>query len=116
VRFNHTVNEIKGDGKKITSVSLHDIVNNRDYEEEFDAVFIFIGADPRVELVPDVELDEAGYIVTDELMRTSIPGLFAVGDVRNTPFRQVVTSAADGAVAAHAANEYIDELRGQAYV
>ncbi|NLA92634.1 MAG: thioredoxin-disulfide reductase [Spirochaetales bacterium] len=116
VRFNQTVNEIKGDGHKITSVSLHDIVNNRDYEEEFDAVFIFIGADPRVDLVPDVELDEAGYIVTDELMRTSIPGLFAVGDVRNTPFRQVVTSAADGAVAAHAANEYIDELRGQAYV
>ena len=116
VRFNQAVNEIKGDGHKITSVSLHDIVNNRDYEEEFDAVFIFIGADPRVDLVPDVELDEAGYIVTDELMRTSIPGLFAVGDVRNTPFRQVVTSAADGAVAAHAANEYIDELRGQAYV
>ncbi len=116
VRFNHTVNEIKGDGNRITAVSFHDITNNRDYEEEFDAVFIFIGADPRVELVPDVKLDEAGYIVTDELMRTSIPGLFAVGDVRNTPFRQVVTSAADGAIAAHAANEYIDELRGQAYV
>lgn len=115
-RFMHTVNEIKGDGKKVTSVSLHDSANNRDYEEAFDAVFVFIGSDPRVDLVPDVELDDAGYIVTDELMRTSIPGLFAVGDVRNTPFRQVVTSAADGAVAAHAANEYIDELRGQAYV
>ncbi|MFA7371515.1 MAG: thioredoxin-disulfide reductase [Sphaerochaetaceae bacterium] len=116
VRFMHTVNAIKGNGKQVTGVSLHDIATNRDYEEEFDAVFVFIGADPRVDLIPDLELDEGGYIVTNELMHTSMPGIFAVGDVRNTPFRQVVTSASDGAVAAHAASEYIDELRGQAYV
>lgn len=115
-RFMHTVNRIIGDGKKITAVSLHDNATNRDYEEPFDAVFIFIGSDPRTKLVPYAEVDEAGYIVTDELMRTSVPGLFAVGDVRNTPFRQVVTAASDGAIAAHAAAEYIDELRGQAYV
>jgi thioredoxin reductase (NADPH) len=115
-RFLHTVNEIKGDGKRITAVSLHDIANNRDYDEPFDAVFIFIGADPRTKLVPFAATDEAGYLVTDEKMCTDIPGLYAVGDVRNTPFRQIITAASDGAIAAHAAAEYIDELKGQAYV
>ena len=116
VRFMHTVNEIKGDGKKVTTVSLHDAEQNRDYDEPFDAVFVFIGAEPRVQLVPFAETDESGYLVTNEVMRTSVPGLFAVGDVRNTPFRQVITAASDGSIAAHAAAEYIDELRGQAYV
>lgn len=116
IRFMHTVHEIKGDGKKVTSVVMHDSEQNKDYEEEFDAVFIFIGATPRTQLVPYAETDESGYLKTNELMRTNIPGLFAVGDVRNTPFRQVVTAASDGAVAAHAAAEYIDDLKGQAYV
>ncbi len=116
IRFMHTVNRIIGDGNKITSVSLHDSSTNRDYEEPFDAVFIFIGSDPRTQLVPDAEVDEGGYLITDEWMHTNIPGLFAVGDVRDTPFRQVITAASDGAVAAHAAAKYIDELRGQAYV
>jgi len=115
-RFLHTVNEIKGDGKRVTTVSLHDIEHDRDYEEPFDAVFVFIGADPRTKLVSYAETDEAGYLVTNELMCTDVPGLYAVGDVRNTPFRQIVTAASDGAIAAHASAEYIDELKGQAYV
>lgn len=115
-RFMHTANEIKGDGNHVISVSLHDIEKDRDYDESFDGVFIFIGADPRTKLVPYAETDEAGYLVTNEKMSTNIPGLFAVGDVRDTPFRQVVTAASDGAIAAHAAAEYIDELKGQAYV
>ncbi|HCG63722.1 MAG: thioredoxin-disulfide reductase [Spirochaetae bacterium HGW-Spirochaetae-4] len=115
-RFLHTVNEIKGDGKRVTSVSLHDIEHDRDYDEPFDAVFVFIGADPRTKLVSYAGTDEAGYLVTNELMSTDVPGLYAVGDVRNTPFRQIVTAASDGAIAAHASAEYIDELKGQAYV
>ena len=115
-RFLHTVNEIKGDGKRVTSASLHDIEHDRDYEEPFDAVFVFIGADPRTKLVSYAGTDEAGYLVTNELMSTDVPGLYAVGDVRNTPFRQIVTAASDGAIAAHASAEYIDELKGQAYV
>ncbi|MEA5031466.1 MAG: FAD-dependent oxidoreductase [Sphaerochaeta sp.] len=115
-RFLHTVNEIKGDGKRVTSVSLHDIEHDRDYEESFDAVFVFIGADPRTKLVSYAETDEAGYLVTNGLMGTNVPGLYAVGDVRNTPFRQIVTAASDGAIAAHASAEYIDELKGQTYV
>ncbi len=115
-RFLHTVNEIKGDGKRVTSVSLHDIEHDRDYDEPFDAVFVFIGADPRTKLVSYAGTDEAGYLVANERMSTDVPGLYAVGDVRNTPFRQIVTAASDGAIAAHASAEYIDELKGQAYV
>lgn len=114
-RFMTTLNEIKGDGSKVTSVSLHDIEKNIDYDEEFDAVFIFIGAIPKTALAPFVATDQDGYFITDELMRTDIPGLYAVGDVRNGPFKQIVTAASDGAIAAHAAAEYIDELKGQIY-
>lgn len=116
VRFMHTVNEIKGNGKKVTSVSLHNAETNEDYDEDFDAVFVFIGAEPRTALVPYAQTDDSGYLETNEVMRTSVPGLYAVGDIRTTPFRQIVTAASDGAIAAHAAAEYIDELKGQAYV
>jgi thioredoxin reductase (NADPH) len=70
-------------------------------------VFVAVGILPRTELVKDlVKLNEAGSIVTDEFMRTSIPGVFAAGDIRNTPLRQVITACADGAVAATSALEY----------
>ncbi len=85
------------------------------YEEQVDAVFIFVGSIPQTQLVPDVKQDEGGYIITDELKQTSIPGLYAAGDVRSSPFRQIVTAAADGAIAAHHAAQYIDELKGEAY-
>jgi thioredoxin reductase (NADPH) len=70
-------------------------------------VFVAVGILPRTELVKDlVKLNEAGSIVTDEFMRTSIAGVFAAGDIRNTPLRQVITACADGAVAATSALEY----------
>ena len=116
VRFLHTVNSIEGDGKKVTKVSFHDIANNKDYSEDFNAVFVFVGALPRTHLVPFAKTDEAGYLIADQKMRTSVPGLYAAGDVRDTPFRQVITGASDGAIAAHAAAEYIDEVKGQVYV
>ncbi len=114
VRFNSRLLEIKG-GQKVSSVIIEHISDGKIYEEEVDAVFIFIGSVPQTDLVPDVDKDEGGCIITDESRRTSIPGLFAAGDVRASPFRQVVTAAADGAVAAHAASQYIDELKGEAY-
>jgi thioredoxin reductase (NADPH) len=82
-----------------------------------DAVFIFIGSIPQTGIVKDldVELAEAGYIVTNQRMETSVAGLYAVGDVRATPFRQLVVAAGEGAIAAHAASQYLDELRGEAY-
>jgi thioredoxin reductase (NADPH) len=118
VRFNTVMKEIRG-GAKVASVLLEE--NGTSGEESADAVFIFTGIVPQASLVSGangglkVELDEAGYIVTDQTMASSVPGLFAAGDVRTTPFRQVVTAAADGAVAAHCAAAYIDSLRGETY-
>jgi len=116
VRFNTVMKEIRG-GAKVTSVLLEG--NGTPGEDSADAVFIFAGIVPQTSLVSGldgglkVDLDEAGYIVTDQKMATSVPGLFAAGDVRTTPFRQVVTAAADGAVAAHCAAAYIDSLKGE---
>ncbi|MCF7945614.1 MAG: thioredoxin-disulfide reductase [Spirochaetia bacterium] len=115
VRFNHELQEIKGE-QKVSSVILLDNKNNKTYEEEFDAVFIFVGSIPQTDSVPQgVELDEAGYIQTDQCMKTSVSGIYAAGDVRSTPFRQLVVAAGEGAIASHCASQYIDEIKGQAY-
>ncbi|MCR4677021.1 MAG: thioredoxin-disulfide reductase [Sphaerochaetaceae bacterium] len=113
-KMNHNVLSINGDSK-VTSVTFLDKTKNEEYTEDFDAVFVFVGNEPQSQIVPFAELDKSGFIVTDNRMRTSVEGLYAVGDVRNTPFRQIVTAASDGAVAAHDASEYIDELKGNAY-
>ncbi len=74
-----------------------------------DGLFVAIGNVPNTELIKgQVELDEAGYVPADESTRTNIPGVFAVGDMRNKPLRQIVTAVADGAVASKYAEEYID--------
>ncbi|GHT88176.1 thioredoxin reductase [Spirochaetia bacterium] len=110
VRFNTRPVEIRGD-KQVGSVLLEDAV--KQYEEPVNAVFIFAGTTPQTALIPDAWgsfTDEAGYIITDQRMASSIPGFFAAGDVRSSPFRQVVVAAAEGAIAAHSAAEYIDTL------
>lgn len=114
VRFNTELREIKG-GMKVEKVELYDNKSGSTTEEEMDAVFVFIGSDPQTALLPELEKDEAGYVVTDQCMATEIPGLYAIGDVRATPFRQLVVAASDGAIATHCASQYIDELRGQSY-
>ncbi|GBU28620.1 thioredoxin reductase [Treponema sp. R8-4-B8] len=114
VRFNTVIKEIKGE-KKVKSLVLADVKTGEMHEEEADAVFIFVGAVPQSSLVAgdklNANLDESGYIITDQKMATNIPGLYAAGDVRSGAFRQVVTAAADGAVAAHNASENIDEKK-----
>jgi thioredoxin reductase (NADPH) len=114
VRFNTECREIIGK-EKVAGVKLYDRLENRTYEEETDSVFIFIGSNPRTSFLSGVALDAGGYIRTNDRMETSIPGLFAAGDVRSTPFRQLVVAAGEGAVAAHAAAASIDELRGRPY-
>ncbi len=115
VRFNHELKEIKG-SMKINGVVLYNNETGETYEEEMDAVFVFIGSDPQTKLLPDkVKLDEAGYVETSQCMETSIEGLYAVGDVRSSPFRQLVVSAGEGAIATHCASQRIDAIKGQAY-
>jgi thioredoxin reductase (NADPH) len=114
VRFHSEVRRILGDAK-VSGARLVDNTSGREYDETVDAVFVFVGSIPQTAAVADVRLDEAGYVVTDQRMETSIPGLFAAGDVRSTPFRQLVVAAAEGAVAAHAAGQRIEALKGRAY-
>ena len=79
---------------------------------DVDGVFIAVGTEPISALVRDqVVLDPAGYVIAGEDTKTSVPGVFAAGDLRGKPLRQVVTAAADGAVAAHMAALYLDELQ-----
>lgn len=91
------------------------VVENKDgttREIEVQGIFVAVGTVPQSDLVKDlVELNEYGYIITDKNMQTSIPGIFAVGDVRDTVLRQVVTACADGAIAAQSAGKFIQESR-----
>lgn len=105
-----TVEEILGDAR-VSGVRLKNVKTKDARELPLDGVFISIGREPRTALFADqVALTEDGYADAGEDTRTSVPGVFAVGDVRKKPFRQIVTAAADGAVAAHFAEEYLASL------
>jgi len=98
--------------EKLTGVRLQNIRSGEENTLDLDGLFISVGRKPVTELFGDqLELDGAGYIVADESTRTNIPGVFAVGDVRTKAVRQIVTAAADGAVAAFYAEEYLLENR-----
>jgi thioredoxin reductase (NADPH) len=119
VRLNTIIREIRGD-QKVDSLLLEQSDNagqgtGKTYQEEADAVFIFAGTIPQSSLAVEAAKDEGGYIITNQRMESSVPGLFAAGDLRSSPFRQVVVAAAEGAIAAHCAAEYIDALRGTRY-
>ncbi|MCL1814455.1 MAG: FAD-dependent oxidoreductase [Treponema sp.] len=127
VRFNTRILEIKGDTKVVSVLfegpggqagagpAADGIVKT--YEEPMDGVFIFAGSVPQTALIKNlgVKLDETGYVITGQNMESSVPGLFAAGDVRSSPFRQVVVAAGEGAVAAHCAAAYLDSLKGLRY-
>ena len=94
----------------VESLTLEDTQTGEKTELPVDGVFIFIGNEPNVApVVHLVDTDPSGFIITDEEMKTKTPGLFAAGDVRSKPLRQVVTAASDGAVAAMSATKYLEE-------
>ncbi len=95
----------------VTGVKVKSRKDDSVREVACDGVFVAIGNIPNTELIKgQIELDEAGYVLADETTRTNIAGVFAVGDMRQKPLRQIVTAVADGAVAAKYAEEYIDSL------
>ena len=105
--WNSTVTEFLHNDH-LTGVKLRDMITGAESTIECDGVFISIGRKPATDLVRDqLEVDRGGYIVADETTKTAIPGVFAVGDVRTKPLRQIVTAVADGAVAVHMAEEYL---------
>lgn len=104
--YDSVVKSINGQGR-VQSVTIENVKKGEQSVLSTDAVFIFTGMLPQTDLVEMLPKDPSGYILTDENMETSVPGLFAAGDVRSKPFRQVVTAVSDGAIAAHVASERI---------
>ena len=106
-RWNSVVTELLHDDK-LTGVKLKDVQTGEETVLPCDGVFISVGRTPATQLVQgQLTLDGSGYIVADETTRTNLPGVYAVGDVRTKPLRQVVTAVADGAMAVHMAEEFL---------
>lgn len=108
--WNYAPQEIKG-SNTVESFVIKNTQDGSTKELEVDGVFPYIGFSPNVDgFNGQLRQTEGGFIETDVNMQSSVPGVYAVGDVRNTPLRQVITAASDGAVAACAAVKYIEEI------
>lgn len=111
--WDSTVEEIVSEGGKLTGVKVKNVKTGEEKEIPCDGLFVSIGRSPATGLFKGLlTLDPAGYIAADESTRTSIPGVFAVGDVRTKAMRQVVTAVADGATASHYIEAYLAEKMG----
>ncbi|MGC8733557.1 MAG: thioredoxin-disulfide reductase [bacterium] len=109
--FDTVVEKMIGD-KKLEKLILRNVKTQELRELKVDGVFIFIGFETKIDIFKElVEVDEYGFIKTDDRMRTKTKGVFAVGDVRSGSDKQLVTSCADGAIAAITAFEYLSSLR-----
>ena len=113
--WDSVVKELNGDGilssMKVENVKTGEITEIKaDEEDGIFGVFVFIGFKPQSAIFKDkVKMDDKGYIITDDDMKTNVPGVFAAGDIRVKSLRQVVTATADGAIAAVQAGKYIEE-------
>ncbi len=115
VKFNTEIAEIKGDGI-VEAATLRNLATGEEYEFTVDddfgvfGVFVFVGFEPQTGVYEgEVELDKWGYVLTDDNMKTNVDGVYAAGDIRPKLLRQVVTAMNDGAIAATAAEKYVDE-------
>ena len=111
--WNTVLTEIKADESGVTAVGLKDTQTAEERPLDVDGVFIFIGFVPNNHIVPaGIKLNAEGYVVTDDRCETAIKGIFAIGDLREKAFRQIVISAADGSVAALASAHYVEMRKG----
>ena len=107
--WDSVVKEIKGESR-VESVVIENVKTGQVTEQAFGGVFIYVGLDPVSDFVQELQIrDQAGWIVTDDHMKTSVAGVFAVGDVRQKDLRQVTTAVGDGAIAGQEAYKYITE-------
>ena len=106
------VTAIRSDSGQVSAVSLQNTQTEESHELAADGIFIGIGFDPNNQLVPaGVKVTSDGYVCTDEKCETNLPGVFAIGDLREKYGRQIVLSAADGCTAALAAAYYVEVKR-----
>ncbi len=107
--YNTVATEIQSNEKGVCGLSLKDTKTGAERSIETDGVFIFVGFRPNNQIVPaGVKLNTSGYVITDEKCETTLPGIFAVGDLRQKYANQIVLAAADGCTAALAAAHYIE--------
>lgn len=107
--WNSQVTQLHGDGR-LSGVTVKDVNSGEERLIEVDGLFVSIGRSPATApFASQLKLDDKGYIIADESTMTNLPGVYAVGDVRTKAVRQIVTATADGAVAAHYAEEYLLE-------
>ena len=110
------INEIKGDSNGVTSINISDLKTNNELNLNVKAVFVFVGYDVNTKVLLQennqflCDVTQSNQVKVDLCMRTSIEGLFAAGDVRESALKQVVIAAGDGAVAALSAIEYLQSL------
>ena len=106
--YSTVVEEIKGD-KGVEKMLLKNVKSGERKEETMDGVFVFIGTVPNTNWLEGIDLNENGYIQTDDFLKTNLPGVFAAGDVREKFLRQVSTAVGDGATAAMSVERYLAE-------
>ena len=112
IRFvwDSVVESIHGDERKVTGVTFKNVKTDELSQAEFGGIFIYVGLDPVSEFAADLGItDEAGWILTDHQMKTSVAGIYAVGDVRQKDLRQITTAVGDGAIASQEAYKYLTE-------
>ncbi len=113
IRWNSVVKELLFD-QRLSGVRLTDVKTGQESDLACEGLFVAVGRVPDTALFQgQVEMDQAGYLLADETTRTNLPGVYAVGDVRQKPLRQIVTATADGAVASHFIEEYLMEVEGK---
>ena len=112
IRFvwDSVVESIHGDERKVTGVTFKNVKTGEISQAEFGGIFIYVGLDPVSEFAADLGItDEAGWILTDHQMKTSVAGIYAVGDVRQKDLRQITTAVGDGAIASQEVYKYLTE-------
>ena len=98
----------------VEGIELKDVRSGEVTQRAVQGVFVFIGTQPNTELVKGLlELDENGFILTDEQMATSVSGVFAAGDIRAKAFRQIATAVGEGAAASYSVERYLEGLHRQ---
>lgn len=108
--WDSVVEAIHGDERKVTGVTFKNIKTGETSQADFGGIFIYVGLDPVSEFVADLGIrDESGWIVTDDHMKTSVAGIYAIGNVRQKDLRQITTAVGDGAIAGQEAYKYITE-------
>ena len=109
--WNTVVKEVKGNDMTVTSVTLENTITGEQNDFPCDGIFIYVGMSPNTDFIKDLPLEQNhGWIPTNEKMETNIPGIYAVGDVRDKDLRQVATAVGDGTIAGQEAFQYVQSL------